>query len=270
MSYTAGLDRQRNYKVKKIALTLAITAVLLYAGLCAYLFVAQRSMLYYPTPEVASAAATALRIESGSAVLKVWLVARPGPDAVIYFGGNADAVEQHIVPFSAVITDRSLYFVNYRGYGGSTGRPTERALFADSVRIFDRVHKDHAHVSVIGRSLGSGVAAYLATQRPVERLVLVTPYDSIERVAQGQYRWFPIFLLLKDRFDTLSRVPKISAPTLVVIAKDDEIIPRPRTDNLLAAFPPAQVNVTVLSGVSHNLEDETQTYLESMRDFLHR
>jgi pimeloyl-ACP methyl ester carboxylesterase len=270
LPYTAHLDRQRNYKVKKIALTLAIAAVILYAGLCVYLYLAQRSMIYYPTPELASADAKVLRIETDGAVLKVWQVARPGPDAVIYFGGNADGVDQHILPFSQVITDPSLYFVNYRGYGGSSGRPTEEALFADSLVVFDHVRRNHAHVGVIGRSLGSGVAAYLATQRPVDRLVLVTPYDSIVRVAQVHYRWFPIFLLLKDRFDTLSRVPKIAAPTLVVIAEDDEVIPRARTDALIAAFPPGQVQVKLLPGVTHNLEDETQSYLEAMRDFLHR
>ena len=270
LPYTRHLDRQRTYKVKKIALTLAITAVVLYSGLCVYLFLAQRSMIYYPTPETTSLGATALRIETDGAVLKVWQVARPGPDAVIYFGGNADGVGRHIEPFSQVITGPSLYFVNYRGYGGSTGRPTEKALFADSLVVFDRVRRDHARVEVIGRSLGSGVAAYLATQRPVDRLVLVTPYDSIARVAQGHYRWFPIFLLLKDRFDTLSRVATIAAPTLVIIAEDDEVIPRPRTDALIAAFPPGQVQVKLLPGVTHNLEDETQSYLEVMRDFFDR
>lgn len=254
--------------VKRIAITALVIAVTGYAGLCVYLYVAQRSLLYFPTPEVVLTDAKSLRMQTAGAVLKVWQVARPGPDAVVYFGGNADDVAAHVRPFAHALPDQSLYFVNYRGFGGSTGTPTEAALFADALSVFDQIHKDHERVAVIGRSLGSGVAAYIATKRRVSKLLLVTPYDSIERVAQGQYRWFPIFLILKDRFDTLSRVQKISAPTLVLIAEKDEMIPRERTDRLIAAFPPNQVQVKLLAGATHNLEDETESYLAAIGEFL--
>jgi uncharacterized protein len=254
--------------VKRIATTALLTALIGYTALCVYLYVVQRSLLYFPTPETASTDAIPWRIETAGALLKVWQVERPGPDAVIYFGGNADDVAGHIVPFSIALPNHSLYFVNYRGYGGSTGTATEAALFADAVSVFDRVHSHHARIAIVGRSLGSGVAAYLATERPVQRLVLVTPYDSIASVAQWHYRWVPIFLILKDRFDSLGRVARIRAPTLVLIAELDEVIPRVRTDALVAAFPPGQVQVRLLPGASHNLEDETQTYLEAIRDFL--
>jgi pimeloyl-ACP methyl ester carboxylesterase len=257
-----------NPTVKRIVTAALLALISGYAALGVYLYLAQRSLIYFPTPEIQSQDATALRIQTAGAVLKVWEVERPGPDAVIYFGGNADDAGAHIVPFARALPERSLYFVNYRGYGGSTGTPTEAALLADALSVFDHVHRDHSRIAIIGRSLGSGVATYLATERPVDRLVLVTPYDSIARVAQGHYRWFPIFLILKDRFDSLSRVPRISAPTLVLIAQLDEVIPRPRTDALVAAFPPAQVRVQILPGVAHNLEDETQSFREAIRDFL--
>jgi pimeloyl-ACP methyl ester carboxylesterase len=256
--------------VKNIALTLLISALAMYTAACVYLYVAQRSFLYFPTPETVSAGATALQLETPGAVLKVWQVARPGPDAVIYFGGNAEGVADHILPFSQAFPDRSLYFVNYRGYGGSTGTPTEEALLNDAIAVFDQVHKTHPQIAIVGRSLGSGVAAHVASKRPVEKLILVTPYDSIERVAQGHYRWFPIFLLLKDRFDTLSRVSKISAPTLALIAEKDEVIPRARSEALVAAFPPTQVQVKLLPGATHTLGDGTQNYLDAMQAFLAR
>lgn len=254
--------------VKRIVTTALLAAIIGYAALCVYLHVAQRSLIYFPTPETASADAAALHIQTAGAVLKVWQVLRPGPDAVIYFGGNADDVGAHIVPFSRALPDHSLYFVNYRGYGGSTGTPTEAALFADALSVYDHIRPNHSRIAIVGRSLGSGVAAYLAAERPIDKLVLVTPYDSIARVAQSHYRWFPVFLIVTDRFDSLSRVPRISAPTLVLIAEVDEVIPRARTDALVAAFPPAQVRVKILPGVSHNLEDETRSYLDAIRDFL--
>lgn len=257
-------------KVKNIALTLATTALLLYAGICVYLYATQRSLLYFPTPEEASSVARPFYLENGTARLKIWEVVRPGAGAVIYFGGNADAVARHIDHFAPAIADRSLYFVNYRGYGGSSGRPSERRLFSDALAVFDEVKRRHGNVAVIGRSLGSGVAGYVATQRPVEKLVLVTPYDSIERVAQGHYRWFPIFLILKDRFDTLGRVKKIAAPTMIVIAEMDEVIPRERTEALVRAFPQEQLTVEVLPGVGHDLGGDSQSYLATLRDFLAR
>jgi pimeloyl-ACP methyl ester carboxylesterase len=256
--------------VKHIALTLLISALAAYTAACLYLYVAQRSFIYFPTPETVSADAAALRMQTPGAVLKIWHVARPGPDALIYFGGNAEGVAAHILPFSQAFPDRSLYFVNYRGYGGSTGQPTEAALLDDAIAVFDQVQKNHSRIAIVGRSLGSGVAAHVAARRPVEKLILVTPYDSIERVAQGHYRWFPIFLLLKDRFDTLSRVAKIAAPTLALIAEKDEVIPRARSESLVAAFRPGQAQVKLLPGATHTLDDGTENYLEAMQAFLAR
>ena len=134
-----SLVRPLIFMVKRIAITALVIAVTGYAGLCVYLYVAQRSLLYFPTPEVVLTDAKSLRMQTAGAVLKVWQVARPGPDAVVYFGGNADDVAAHVRPFAHALPDQSLYFVNYRGFGGSTGTPTEAALFADALSVFDQI-----------------------------------------------------------------------------------------------------------------------------------
>lgn len=248
-------------------MSLLLAAGAVYLALCAWLFLAQRSQIYFRTPET-DFPAPSVCLESGGATLKIWEITRDGPAALIYFGGNAEDVAWNVQRFATAFPDRSLYLVNYRGYGGSTGRPTETALFRDAVTVYDHVAARHQRIAVMGRSLGSGVAMYLATQREVDRLVLVTPFDSLARVAQGHFRYLPVSLLMLDRYDSAGRVPDVKAPVLIVIAGDDEIIPRARSDALAAAFPPPQVRVEVISHMTHNSLDLSPDYLQSVQSFL--
>lgn len=247
--------------------SLLLAAGAAYVALCAWLFLAQRSQIYFRTPET-DHPTPAVRLESHGAKIKVWEVLRDGPAALIYFGGNAEDVAWNIERFAAAFPDRSLYLANYRGYGGSTGRPTEAALFQDALTVFDHARTRHPRIAVMGRSLGSGVAVYLATQRDVERLVLVTPFDSLARVAQSHFRFLPVLLLTLDRYDSGSRVKDVRAPALLVIAGDDEIIPRDRSEALAAAFPAGQARVVVVEHTNHNSLDLSREYLGSVQTYL--
>ena len=236
--------------------------------LCAWAFFTQRGQIYFPTPVSEAPGARALWVESQGERIKVWALTRPGGRALLYFGGNAEDVAGNVGPFAAAFPDRSLYLVNYRGYGGSSGRPSEAGLVADALAAFDHVQARHAAVAVMGRSLGSGVAVQLAAARPVDRLVLVTGFDSLVDVARAYFRWLPVGLLMRDRYDSARRAPAVSAPVLVVIAGADEIIPRERTDALAAAFARGQAQVVVVPGVGHNTLDGSPQYLQSVATFL--
>lgn len=239
-----------------------------YVVICLLLFAGQRSHIYYPVRESNPAGAQSVRMQGAGADLKVWVVRRPGPRAILYFGGNAEDVAYNLAAFTAAFPGHSLYLVNYRGYGGSSGEPTESGLTSDAVALFDGLAGRHSAISVIGRSLGSGVAAHLASVRDVHRLVLVTPFDSLVNVARAHFRYFPVSLLMRERYDAGSRVPAIRAPALIIVAADDEIIPRARSDALAAAFGPARARVTVLDDVGHNDIDGLPQYLESIAEFL--
>jgi hypothetical protein len=108
----------------------------------------------------------------------------------------------------------------------------------------------------------------LAEARPVERLVLVTPYDSLVNVAREYFRWLPVGLLMRDRYESARRASHVSVPVLVVIAGEDEIIPRERSDALAASFAPGQAQLVVVPGVGHNTLDLSPKYLMSVRTFL--
>jgi uncharacterized protein len=247
-----------------VFIVLAIAA-LIYAALCFALFLAQRSFIYYPQRKSASDDSPTLTLNvDGQRVL---VSTRPlsGSEAVIYFGGNAEDVSYSLPTLADAFPERSLYALHYRGYGGSTGKPSEAALFADGLALFDRVHLDHPHVTVIGRSLGSGVAVHIASERPVERLVLVTPYDSLVTVAASQFPYFPLTWLMLDKFESWRYAPKVTAPTQLIAAQNDEVIPVSSTEALFRHLPPSLATLTIIPGVGHNTISESPQYIPLLR-----
>lgn len=254
----------------KLAIAMIACITVLYGGACAYLYVNQRAFLYFPTPQVAVADAENIVLNSDGETLRIWRIGPPGKDAVIYFGGNAQDVSSTIPMFLKALPNQSVYLVNYRGYGGSTGLPNEAALYKDAAAIFDHVRQKHAHVSVIGQSLGSGVAVFLATIRTIARLVLITPYDSMENVAKAHFPQFPVSLLLKDKFMSSQRAGAIETPTLVLLAESDEVIPRANSEALIAAFRSSQPTVSIIRDTTHNSICTSDSCLKHLSAFLWR
>jgi uncharacterized protein len=246
-------------------LTLAAIVVLLYLGLCALLFMAQRSLIYFPQPpSLPSRAGTiSLPVEGGDVL--VTSRAHSGPNALLYFGGNAEDVSFSLPSLSAAFPDHAVYLLHYRGYGGSAGKPSEAALFSDALALFDRIHSEHQHIVVVGRSLGSGVAVYLASRRPVARLVLVTPYDSLQDLAMRQFPYFPVRWLLLDRFESSKYAAQVTAPTLLIAAEHDEIIPRSSTESLVTRFRHGVAALKVVPGAGHNTISDRPEYIPLLK-----
>jgi len=249
----------------RTVLTLAAAVSLFYLGLCVYVFVIQRSLIYFPQPREFGKGATTITLPVEGAALVVTTRPRGGPNALVYFGGNAEDVSCNLPGFAAAFPDHAVFLPHYRGYGGSSGKPTEAALFADALALFDKIYAEHRNIMVVGRSLGSGVAVYLASQRPVTRLVLVTPYDSIEELAVRQFPYLPVRRLLLDKFESWKYAPQITAPTLVIAAEHDEVIPRASTDSLLTRFGAGVATLRVLAGTSHNTISESPAYLPLLK-----
>jgi len=250
--------------VPRAILILPAIAAVIYLTLCLVLFLAQRAFIYFPQPKSASANDT-LTLNVGDERIVVSIRRSIGPDAVIYFGGNAEDVSRSLPTLADAFPERSLYAMNYRSYGGSTGKPSETALIADAFVLFDRVHADHPHVAVIGRSLGSGVAIRVASERPVERLTLVTPYDSLLNVAATQFRYFPLTWLMLDKFESWRYAPKVRAPTQLIAAQNDEVIPFTSTETLYKRLPQSLAKLTIIPGVSHNTISESPEYVPLLR-----
>jgi pimeloyl-ACP methyl ester carboxylesterase len=252
----------------KVILWMVVIVMSGFVALCALLYTRQRSMLYYPTPEVNSSAAQAVRLSHQGQSLKVWYVPGDTDQALIYFGGNAEDVSLNISQFKRLFPRHSLYLHNYRGYGGSSGQPTEEGLYSDAMALYEYVQKKHQNIAVMGRSLGTGIAVYLASHKKVKRVVLVTPYDSMVNVASHYYPFIPVSLLLKDRYESIKRAGMLDMAVLVIVADRDEVIPRSSTDGLVSVLAPENTEVTIISGATHNSIGSFPQYEESLRTFL--
>jgi uncharacterized protein len=219
----------------KMFWSLARIGLAVVVGVPLFVYLLQEKLLFYPQPlgkpiNVPNVEEVKITTPDG-VTLHGWLVkghhALPAP-LVIYFGGNAEEVS-----WLASVADQfggwSLLLVNYRGYGGSEGKPGERELFADALTIHDwAVHRPDVlpeRVIAMGRSLGTGVAVHLAANRKVRGVILVTPYDSITEIARRHYPYLPVGMLIRHPFDSISRVDKIDAPLLCLAAAEDLVIP---------------------------------------------
>lgn len=242
----------------RVLLVMVLFAAILFAGVCGALFAFQRSLIYYPQPRANQSGITLMTLPSGALVST-----RPhnGSDAVIYFGGNAEDVSLDMPDFAEAFPHHAIYLLHYPGYGGSPGSPSEQAILADALALFDRVRAEHPNVVVVGRSLGSGVAVRVASERPVARLVLVTPFDSLGDVAASQYPFLPVRWLLRDKYESWKYAPQVTAPTRIVVAAQDEIVPRATTERLRTRFKAVQVSWVVIPGVGHNSISESADYM---------
>jgi pimeloyl-ACP methyl ester carboxylesterase len=270
MDHRGGRDcRDARPGVVRRAICIALAATgIIYAGICVAMFIFQRSLLYYPQPRAVTAPESTLALQVPGSDLTVTVRPHSGPKAILYFGGNGEDVSANLESFSRAFPDHALFLLHYRGYGGSTGHPSEQANNSDALALFKIVYAKHPQVAVIGRSLGSGVAVRLASEVPASRLILVTPYDSIEAIAAAQYPYLPVRLLLLDRYQSSKYAPAIATPTSIIAAQHDEVIPRASTDKLFARFRPGVASMTVIAGVGHNDIAATSEYLRAIQEAL--
>ncbi len=222
-------------------------------GVPAAAWFAQDRLIFFPQPIASTAQLPAdaqpLEVVAGDGTkLRGWLrAADAAPRAasvtaapvILYFGGNAEEVSWTLAD-ARWPRDWTIAAVNYRGYGDSEGKPGEAALVADALTIHDAVAArpdvDRNRIVAFGRSLGTGVAVKLAAARPLAGAILVSPFDSMVEVGSTHYPWLPVSLLLRHRFDSLEDARRAPMPLLAIVASDDSIIPRQRSQALFDAW----------------------------------
>jgi dipeptidyl aminopeptidase/acylaminoacyl peptidase len=224
-------------------------ASMLWLGVTAAIAASQRRLVFNPTNrrEVARPRSSGhrtrrvvLRGADGTRLVG-WLMTPsvPGPHpGVVYFGGRSEEVSWVARDAGQLFPGMAVLAVNYRGYGDSHGDPAEQHMVDDGCMLFDwlaeRSHVDAGRVAVVGRSLGSGVAVQVAIQRLAHSLVLITPYDSILALAKRRLPAVPIEYVLQHRFESVKYAPALTAPTYVLRAELDDIVPHSHTDTLVA------------------------------------
>lgn len=255
-------------RIWRVVASFLASLAVLYVLLCIVLLVFQRSLIYFPQPRTIENPPSLLKLPVVDADVLVSARPHSGPNAVIYFGGNGEDVSLNLPEFSPAFADHALYFMHYRGYGGSSGAPSEEAIQRDALALFDQVYADHPCTVVVGRSLGSGVAIRLAAQRPAARLILITPYNSIEELAARQFPFVPVKWLLQDKFESWKYAPEIRVPTLLIAAERDQVIPRSSTEALYRQFAQGLASLKVIPAVGHNSLSASPQYLQLLKSGL--
>ena len=207
-----------------------------YIGITATIYFAQRSLMYFPetvhtTPAAAGfaeAEEVPLTASDGTPIM-VWHVPpRDGKPVIIYFHGNGGALKYRVVRFRKLIADGiGLVALEYRGYGGLSGSPSEQGLIADAeaAYAFAAARYPIAQIVLWGESLGSGVAVALAAEKPVGRVILEAPFTSAAAVGARHYWYLPVGLLMKDQFRSDQRIGKVTAPLLILHGVRDQTVP---------------------------------------------
>ncbi|MCS0597184.1 alpha/beta hydrolase [Massilia agri] len=233
---------------KKMAAGITGFASFLWLTLTAAVAANQRRLVFNPCikPEVESPRSSGhrtrpivLRAKDGTR-LSGWLLTPlvPGPrPAVMYFGGRSEEVSWVARDAGKLFPGMTVLAMNYRGYGQSHGVPAEIHMIDDGCHLFDWLaalgQVDASRIAVVGRSLGSGVAVQVAKERPVHSVVLITPYDSILAIAKRRFRVMPIEYMLRHRFESIKYAPSLKAPTYVLRALEDDVVPHSHTDQLV-------------------------------------
>ena len=253
--------------MKRIIKKISILILLAYVGMGVFLYINQRSYLYFPTADTKTAYHHMTMHNDGESI-NVIVLNKGHKNAILYFGGNAESMAQSSDYIAGQFPDFTVYLLDYRGYGKSTGKATETALYKDALKLYDIIKPMHQRISVGGRSLGTGIATYVAAHREVSKLALITPYDSIVSVAQERYPIYPVSFLLNDQYDSLSRVKDIQAKTLIVIAEKDKVIPKENTQRLIDAFDKKRLEVIIIKNRGHIDISSDKRYYKIMQDFI--
>jgi fermentation-respiration switch protein FrsA (DUF1100 family) len=208
-----------------------------YVLIAAYMYVTQRSHQYFPSRQgLATSAAGLSGVEDvklasrDGMVLQAWYSpAQPGRATILYFHGNGGEIADRPDRFAAYqARGFGVFFLSYRGYGASTGSPSEKGLMDDARAAYDwlvakAIEPDE--IVLVGESLGSGVAVQLAAERQVRALALEAPFASAANIAAAAYWWLPVRLLMKDTFDSLAFIGKVKAPLLIIHGDLDGVVP---------------------------------------------
>ena len=216
-----------------------------YGAMVALLYFAQRALMYFPdgtrTPpaEVGLPEAEEVTIETadGERLIAWHVPPADGKLVVLYFHGNAGALVNRVQRFRGLIANGDgLLALSYRGYGGSSGSPSEQGLLADAAAIYEFAVAHYApqQIALFGESLGTGIAVALAAEKPVARVLLQAPYTSIADIGAAAYPFMPVRLLVKDSFRSDQRVERVKAPVLVIQGERDRVVSVENSERLYA------------------------------------
>lgn len=250
----------KSKRIKKILFQILIIYLCLVAGL----YFAQRSLIYFPpkekpdiTPYADNGVTEMITRSADGLDLTSWArQAEEGQPTIVMFHGNASNHIGSLYKMQPYI-EQGYGFVSagYRGYNSNAGKPSEEGFYQDARAAINNLKTtgvSEDNIILYGESIGTGVAVQMATEYPaIKAVILESPYTSLPDVAAGTYFFVPVHLLMKDKFNSLSKIKNIKAPLLIVQGKNDRVIPPKFGQRLFdAANEPKEI--LSLDGYGHN------------------
>lgn len=245
---------------------LVLAAVLGYGGLLALMYVFQRRLMYFPDPThtrpasagLPQAEEVTLTSDDGETLIAWHVAPRNDKPVVIYLQGNAGALNLRGERFTWLTADGTgLLALCYRGYGGSTGNPSETGLIRDARAAYDFASARYPakRIVLFGELLGTAVAIALAAERPVAGLILDAPFTSAADIGAAAYPFAPVRWLMRDTFRSDQRIKRVSSPIIVLHGERDRVVPISFGERLFALANEPKRLVRFPEGAHLNLDE---------------
>lgn len=257
--------------MKRRVLFVLGTLATLYVALCALMFGVQRKLLFPAPTELFHPKDGLEREDVPGGTFFLWkLLPGDGP-VVVHFHGNGEQVG-YLGWLAAEWTQRGVSFVavEYPGYPGAAGSPSEESLVAAADAALQHLtgllKVDRSRLVLEGQSVGTGVAVTMASRGWGTKLVLLSPYTSLPAVAASAFPFLPTSLLMRDRFDSASKAPQLKLPTLILHGTKDQVIPFALGEALSRAIPGARF--VAVKGAGHNDLIDREEALSALLGFV--
>ncbi len=236
-------------------------------------YLQQRNFIFFPTQVIHKLSQKNSRnysLQNMGVTLRGWLLRenKAHEKIILYYGGNAEDIFLSINEFDN-FEEYSVLLVNYRGYGNSDGLPGEAEFFSDALAVYDdiSVRFSPKQIILMGRSLGSGVASYVAGKRNISGLILITPFDSLESLARRQFPFLPTSLLLRHPFRSIDHIGQYIGPCLVLYGGRDNTVPEKSTLELVKHIK-GKEKIVRINDADHNNIQDFKEYVLAIQDFL--
>ncbi|MFP4313910.1 MAG: alpha/beta hydrolase [Alphaproteobacteria bacterium] len=261
-----------------------IAFILVYCALAGYLYLFQRSFMYFPGGPMGEAtqygidAPIIAEIEPDSGIrVKGWYWPRSLQESgytIVYFHGNGQEYLARMQKVQALRdAGHGVLFAEYRGYGGNDGRPSEQGFYQDARAYIAWLHTEQGipieNMVLYGESIGTGVAVQMASEFNARALILESAYDSTAEVAKNMYWMFPVDWLMIDQYRSIDKIGNIKVPVLFIHAERDGIIPIKHAENLFNATKSPKKFVRLGNGGHndlhvHGVMDHAIDFLENL------
>ena len=252
-----------------------------YALVLTVLFVFQNRLLFFPSPTLEADPAargmpfeeTTFETDDGERLHGWWIPAEKPRATLLFFHGNAGNIS-HRLDLVEIFRNLGLnvFLFDYRGYGRSTGKPSEDGLYRDAAAAWRHLTETRGaapeEIVVFGRSLGGGPATWLAARERPRALILGSTFTSIPDVAAKQYPYLPVRLLARNRFDNHARLAEVHAPVLVIHSRDDALIPFEHGRKLFEAAPEPKAFLEIEGAHNNGYAVTGPRYAEGLDAFL--